>query len=97
MYFSSVAMVVVDLSWLCSRSSVYEDIESMLGRVIAWRWNGGVNLWSSHQGGADHPSATQSRKKAGCACGGRIRGHWVDGDVDLGFMVYVVCRTEIQE
>ena len=59
--------------------------------------NGGVNLWSSHQGGADHPSATQSRKYGGCACGGRTRKHrveCVDGDVDLGFIVFVVYRTE---
>jgi hypothetical protein len=66
------------------------------GRVIAWRWNGGVNLWSSHQGGADHPSATQSRKY-GCACGGRTRKHWVrcvEGGVDLGFIISVVYRIE---
>lgn len=46
MCFSSVAMVVVDLCYRCSRREVWDDIESALERMIAWQKSGGVNLWS---------------------------------------------------
>lgn len=54
---------------------------------MAWRWNGGVDLGISHQGGADHPSAMEARNGS-CGCGDRTGRHWVeyddDEDVNMG-------------